>query len=175
MNLPLVLLLQAILLSAPASANEVLNFCEGEGCSCFQAYRKATSDGRSTDFPIGTVRSFTLYEQMDKSSKKIGSFKMGILATPNAKKTVVRMRGEYIVERINKTGIPLALGQRVDTLFHMGEGYLQVRKEGKWIEFFEDDVVLKEKSKTVLDGWLEVSVGKLRGFTQDSPFESCLE
>jgi hypothetical protein len=151
----------------PINTNEVLNECQGEGCGCFQGFREA---------PIKTVRPFTLYERMDTNSKITGRYKAGVMAKPLGKKSLVREKGRYMVEQIiNKKSFSLKSGDLVDTFFQMGEGFNKVKTDGKWIEFIEDDIKLNEKVKTIIDGWLELSIGKLHGFTQESPFESCLE
>jgi hypothetical protein len=113
---------------------------------------------------------------MDINSKEIGRYEAGVMAKPLGKKSLVREKGRYIVGQIvNKNNLSLQSGDLVHTFFRPGEGFNKVKKDGKWIEFFEDDIKLNEVVKTIIDGWLELSTGKLHGFTQESPFESCLE
>lgn len=160
---------------AKNSSAEVMDGCQGEGCSCFQGYRIMMNERKSTDFDIETIRPFSLYKDMDKNSKFIGKFEPGVKARPIAKKMLFLETGEYIIEQNKDKKINLQKGDKVHKLFSLGEGYMKVEKDGKWIEFAGHQIKLKPIKKTIIEEWLEVSINGLKGFTQDSPFEMCLE
>ena len=150
----------------------VIEGCQGEGCDCFDAYR---SEKTKTRIESKTIRPFTLYKEMSRNSKQLGKFSAGVMAKPIKSQAVVLNNGSYSVAAVKNIKLPLKVGQLVDTLWNEGEGYSRVRSNGKWISFDASEITLVSKSDTVLDEWLEISTGKLRGYTQDSPFEGCLE
>ena len=71
-----------IFLCVNSLAFETVDGCQGEGCGCFQGYRKAIHDKQPTKFELESIRPFTLYLEMSKKSKVIGNFKSGVKAKP---------------------------------------------------------------------------------------------
>ncbi len=76
------------------------------------------------------------------------------------------------------TEVHVKVGDTVDTYLYLGEGWASVKKGQKSIAFdisVTEPLKLKTVKNTKVDEWLEVQSGKLRGFTQDAPFELCFE
>lgn len=158
-------------LNAGTPAPEPIEGCQGEGCSCFADYRSSSTRGSA----VLTVRPFTLHERMSKESRRIGGYASPVAAIPGKQIILIEDPGEYLVEKVQGGLASLAVGDRVNSLIHLGEGASRVRKGTQWIEFDEDQLTLKVVRPVQLTEWLEVTVGRLRGYAAESPFRACLE
>lgn len=175
-------LLIALLLSFPVwsqTPREVLDSCQGEGCGCYAAQRE-TPDSK---LPIATLRPFTLHQGLDTASPVLGRFPAGTKALPLGEKTVVMDRGEYLVRKVLRRDLNLRPKDTLHTLLSEGEGFMTARRQRdggsmEWVNFAYDEVELKTVRKTRTQAWVEMQVGKLRGFAPYAPyapFEGCLE
>lgn len=169
--LPVLVLFSAM--SRATDSRIVIDGCEGEGCQCFTGY--PAQDDPKGERDIKTIRPFKLYQDMDKGSKRLGEYRAGVLGKPLGKKLIIHERGEYLVERVIAPKVSLKKGDRLDTLLYLGEGFMEARKNGQEVGFEDGDIELKTIKKTRVSEWLQVMIGGKAGFTQDSPFEYCLE
>lgn len=156
--------------SIAIAAPEIILGCQGEGCECFHEYREA-----KTDKDIPTVRPFTLHKDRSVTSQVLGKFQAGIKAKPLKQELVVDAKGEYVVEAVYGSALPLKKGDKIDTILNEGEGVLRGRHNGKWINFDYENPKLKIVKKTEISEWLSVRVNGLAGFTREQPFQMCLE
>lgn len=157
------------------SASEIIPGCQGEGCHCFQGYRGSETNGIPGKNDIKTIRPFKLYKDRSKNSKMVGKFEAGIKARPLKQELVIEDKGEYVVETVQSSKLSLKRGDKINTIVNLGEGFFKGRQNDKWIEFDYENLKLKTIKETKITAWLFVKVGELNGFTQDLPFEMCLE
>jgi hypothetical protein len=177
--LALALLIAAFAQPAHAQPGpDTIEGCEGEGCSCFEAYRQAgSSDGAPTDTDIKAAKAFTLYTDHDLKSPVLGKYEAGVMARPLKQVIVFVTKGKYTVESAKSQNLGLKAGDTVDDMIDDGEGLRRVNFKGKWIGFdsTEKDVVLKTGTKTQTADWTEVQVDGKTGYTLEAPFAMCVE
>lgn len=161
--------------SIAAAVPDVIAGCQGEGCDCFQAYRSVSSKAGPKEHDIPAIRSFSLHKDRSGASQLLGKFAAGTKARPLKQELVIEDKGEYIVERVQDNKLPLKKGDRIDTMINEGEGSARGRKNGKWVHFDVESVKLTVVRRTVISGWMTVKVNGVEGFTQQQPFEMCLE
>lgn len=143
------------------SGNDLLEGCQGEGCGC-------TNEKKSN-------KDFVLYEKMDLKSKVLGQFKSGTEAVAGKATTKILEKGKSKIIEVKDPAIGLKKGDEVNTVFYLGEGFEKVKLGDKWVEFEDEKVKMKEIKAPKYETWLEVSVGKIKGFTSTFPFMGCLE
>ena len=161
--------------SLEAAVPEVISGCQGEGCDCFQEYRSDTSRTGPKDHDIPAIRSFTLFKDRSRAAQLLGTFAAGTRARPLRQDLVVEVAGEYIVDLVKDRKLPLKKGDRIDTIIKDGEGFARGRLNGKWVDFDFMNVKLKVVKETVMSEWMSVKVNGITGFTQEQPFQLCLE
>jgi len=69
----------------------------------------------------------------------------------------------------------LKTSELVSPLFQEGEGSMRGKVKSRWVVFDESQVKLKTLVEQRSQNWLEVRVGRQRGFTPTFPFTNCLE
>lgn len=143
------------------AADDLIDGCQGEGCGC--------TDQKKSN------KGFELYEKMDLKSKILGKFKAGTEATAGKATTKILNKGKSKVTEVKESALGLKKGDEVNTVFYLGEGFMKLKRGDKWIEYSEDDITLKEIEAFKYENWLEVTVGKLHGYTPTFPFMGCLE
>ncbi len=161
--------------SIAAAVPEVIPGCQGEGCDCFKQDRSATPGVGSREHDIPAIRSFTLYKDRSGASQLLGKFQAGTKARPLRQDLVVEVKGEYVVEQVKDSKLPLKKGDKLDTIINEGEGTARGRKNDKWVDFDFENVKLKVVRKTVISAWMSVKANGITGFTREQPFEMCLE
>lgn len=161
--------------SAAAAVPEIISGCQGEGCDCFQEYRSASPEASPREHDIPAIRPFTLYEDRTGASRLLGKFEAGTKARPLKQELLVEVKGEYIVERVQGKNVQFKKGDKLDTIINEGEGFARGRKNGSWVEFDFESVTLKVVRKAMISAWMSVKINGVAGFTQDHPFEMCLE
>ena len=112
---------------------------------------------------------------MDTKSKKLGNFKSGTEAKALKSFTKIVNSGKAKIIQVDDSSLGLSTGDEVTHVFCLGEGFTKVMKHEKWIEFEDEKVKLKTIEKPLYENWLEIQVGKIRGFTTTFPFLGCLE
>lgn len=161
--------------SLEAAVPELIPGCQGEGCDCFHEYRSDTLGAGPKDHDIPAIRSFTVFKDRSRAAQLLGKFASGTRARPLRQDFIVEVTGEYIVDLVKDKKLPLRKGDRIDTLINEGEGFARGRLNGKWVNFDFENVKLKVVKETVTSEWMSVKVNGITGFTQDQPFQMCLE
>lgn len=147
--------------SAARAGDDLIEGCQGEGCGCTDA-KKSNKD-------------FVLYEKMDLKSKVLGKFKSGTEAQAGKATTRILKKGKSKVTEVTDSALGLKKGDEVNTVFDLGEGFMKVKHGEKWIEYSDDNVKLKEIEAPKYENWLEITVGKLHGYSSTFPFMGCFE
>ena len=165
-----------------------------DGVSTSYWFRKLV-DGKfseqvRSENPIGIKASspFTFYSDLDGPSP-IATYDAGVIVKPIEQKIVVRDRGDYLVEEVNKS-VPFRVGDKIDTPIYSGEGLTIVRRNGRWQRFFEpsqSDLTrclstgdcswfkLKVNREAKVETWIKLEVDGVVGFAPDDGFLICWE
>jgi len=163
----LMLSLLCLIASVPARSADanpfplVYHSCQGEGCGC------AKSPVVQHDTP--------LYADMTLSSKIVGVLKQGQKASVFESETIVRKPGRATVTNIGSGGSGLKVGDEIQLILYKGEGAWLVWNKGKELELNESEVSLKITERPKTESWFKLGNDHIQGYSQDFPFEGCLE
>lgn len=117
-----------------------------------------------------------LYAEMTLSSQKVGILKKGQEASVWESNTIVRKPGTAKVTKVESQDLGLRVGDRIELVLYKGEGTWLIRHKGKEIELMkskEASWVTIERPRT--ETWYKLGTTNMQGYTQDFPFEGCLE
>ena len=150
--------------------------------------------------PLKTSRPFTFYSNLE-TLDLIGRYSAGFMAKPTEQQIVIRDRGEYIVEKIKHIdrfgycppdGVPLKVGDKIDTPIDIGEASKVVQHKGRLVVFgesggYEPDaphgiacfrtgdcelLKLKVIREAKIEDWMTLEMDGVVGFTMDRPFRN---
>ena len=90
---------------------------------------------------------------MHDLAPRLGRFPSGTQAKAGNVFSVVVSPGEHLVQSVRKRSLPLKRGDRINTLFYLGEGSWQGKLGGKKIKYEDGDLKLKQIRPTVYKVW----------------------
>jgi hypothetical protein len=146
--------------TARAQARDIILGCEGEGCGC-------TDDTRSS-------AAFVLYRELDDKAAPLGRYPKGTRSKAGLVFSVIDVPGEYVVDEVKKASLPVRKGDRLHTLFYLGEGEWRAKLAGRTVEFSEGDIVTRAITPSRYTVWIQISVGSVHGYAKTFPYRGCL-
>lgn len=146
--------------TARAQVRDIILGCQGEGCGC-------TDDTRSN-------AAFALYKEMDDKARPLGRYPKGTKSNAGLVFSVVDAPGEYVVDEVKKASLPVQKGDRLHTVFYLGEGEWRAKLAGRTVEFSEGDIVTRAVAPSRYTVWIQISVGPVHGYAKTFPFKGCL-
>ena len=151
----------------------------------FKVFGKGWEESPSKK-PIGlkTTKPFTLYSDLQGPNPS-ARYSAGFIVKPIEQKIVIRNRGNYLIQEIITENHPLQAGDTIDTPIDVGEGYIMVRSNNRWIvlpDFSDrdsclrtgvcDDLKLKVVRDAKVETWVKVEVDGVIGYTPEDGFLS---
>jgi hypothetical protein len=145
---------------SPASL--IYHSCQGEGCGC------AASPVVQKETP--------LYAEMKTNSKVTGVLKKGQKARVLESYTIVKKPGRAKVTKVENSSLGLQKGDEIQLILYKGEGAWLVWHKEKELELDETaDASWRVIEQPRNESWYKLGTENLEGYTQNFPFQGCLE
>lgn len=147
----------------------MLQGCPGEGCGCTNA-KSVREDA-------------VLHEKMDTASKIVARLKRGDSAEAAESYTIVSKPGRVKVTRVHDPKLGISVGEELQLIMYVGEGYTIIWKAGKPLPGKDEqqgirnggEISWKELSEPERAEWHKMRSKRASGFSETFPFEGCLE